>query len=63
MGKFHQIFMDLSAPDTPKYSFLYDNLSKHKWIFTKLGMCIDYMEIWFGLLMGKFRQILMELSA
>ena len=24
-----------------------DNLSKHQWIFTKLGMCIDIVEIWF----------------
>ena len=31
-----------------------DNLSKHQWNFTKLGMCIDILE---------FRQILMELSA
>ena len=22
--------------------------SKHQWIFTKFGMCIDIMEIWFG---------------
>ena len=26
-------------------------------------MCIDIVVIWFGLLMGKFHQILMELSA
>ena len=38
-------------------------MSKRQWIFTKLGMCIDIMEIGFGLLMGKFRQIFMELSA
>ena len=25
-----------------------DNLSKHQWIFTKFGMCIDIVEIWFG---------------
>ena len=24
-----------------------DNLTKHQWIFTKLGMCIDFMKIWF----------------
>ena len=26
-----------------------DNLSKHQWIFTKLGMCIEIVEIWFGI--------------
>ena len=36
------------------------NLSKHQWIFTKLGMCIDIMEIWFGIAKG---QILTALSA
>ena len=25
--------------------FLDDNLSKHKWIFTKCGMCIDIVKI------------------
>ena len=30
-----------------------DNLSKHQWIFTKLGMCIDIMEIWFGTANGQ----------
>ena len=30
-------------------SFPDDNLSKHQWIFTKLGMCIDIVEIWFGI--------------
>ena len=38
-----------------------DNLSKHQWIFTKLRMCIDIVEVWFGL-MGKSRHILTELS-
>ena len=26
-----------------------DNLSKLQWIFTKLGVCIDIVEIWFGI--------------
>ena len=44
-----------------RFSFLDDNLSKHQWIFTKFGMCIDIVELWFGiqLLMGKFHQIFM----
>ena len=46
-----------------RFSFLDDNLSKLQWIFTKLGMCIDIVEVWLGLLMGKFRQFLTELSA
>ena len=29
--------------------FLDENLSKHQWIFTKLAMCIDIVEIWFGI--------------
>ena len=45
MGKFHQIFTELSARDMPIFSFQDDNLSKHQWIFTKLGMCIDIVEI------------------
>ena len=34
-------FVCLSFPD--------DNLSKHQWIFTKLGMCIDIVDVWFGI--------------
>ena len=30
-----------------------DNLSKCQWIFTKLGMCIDIVEIWFGIANGQ----------
>ena len=43
--------------------FLDDILSKRQWIFTKLGVCIDIVEIWLGLLMSKFYQCLTELSA
>ena len=35
-------------------SFPDDNLSKHQWIFTKLGICIDIVEIWFGIANGQF---------
>ena len=31
-----------------------DNLSNDQWIFTKLGMCIDIVEIWFGVANGQF---------
>ena len=33
-------------------SFLDDKFSKCQWIFTKLGMCIDIVEIWFGIAKG-----------
>ena len=35
------------------YLFLDDNLRKHQWIFTKLGMCIDIVDIWFGIANGQ----------
>ena len=31
------------------FSFLDDNLSECQWIFTQLGMCIDIVEIYFGI--------------
>ena len=36
-----------------RFSFPDDNLSKQQWIFTKLGMCIDIVEIWFGIANGQ----------
>ena len=36
-----------------RFSLPDDNLSKHLWIFTKLGMCIDIMQIWFGIANGQ----------
>ena len=36
-----------------RFSFPDDNLSKHRWIFTKLGMCIDIVEIWFEIANGQ----------
>ena len=30
-----------------------DNLSKHQWIFTEFGMCIDIVKIWFGIANGQ----------
>ena len=40
------------------FLFLDANLSKYQWIFTKLRVCIDIVEIWFEILMGKFCQFL-----
>ena len=43
-----------------RFSFPDDNLRKHQWIFTKLGICIDIVEVWFGIANG---QISSKLSA
>ena len=39
------------------FPFLDDNLSKHQWIFTKHGICIDIVEIWFGIANGQISSI------
>ena len=49
MDKFCQFLTEFSACDTSIFLFLDDNLSKNQWNFTKLGLCIDIMEIWFGI--------------
>ena len=53
MGKFYQIFTELSAWDTPIFSFPDDNLSKYQGILTKLAICIDIKEIWFRIANGQ----------
>ena len=53
MGKFCQILTELSAWDTPIFSFPEDNLSRGQGILTKLGICIDMKEIWFGIANGQ----------
>ena len=53
MGKFHQILTELSARDTPMFSFLDDNLCKFKANLTKLGTCIGIKEIWFVIANGQ----------
>ena len=63
MSKFRQFLTELSARDMPIFSFPDDNLSKHQWIFTKLGMCINIVEIWFGIAYGQISSILTELPA
>ena len=35
-----------------RFSFPDDKLSKQQWIFTKLGMRIDIVEIWYGISNG-----------
>ena len=53
MGKFCQFFTELSARDRPIFLFLDYNLSKQQGIFTKLAICIDIKEIWFGIANGQ----------
>ena len=53
MGKFRQFLTELSALDMSVFSFPGNSLSKYQWIFTKLGMCIDVVEIWFGIANGQ----------
>ena len=55
MGKFRQFFTEFSAPIFPYFSF---QMITYQWILTKFGMCIDNVEIWLGLLMGKLDQFL-----
>ena len=33
--------------------FRFRMMSKHQWMFTKLGICIDIVEIWFGIANGQ----------
>ena len=40
-----------------RFSFPDDNLNKHQWIFTKLGMCIVIVEIWFWIANGQISSI------
>ena len=49
----------------PSVHFLFpdDNFSKHQWILTKFGSALILWRSGLGLLMGKFRQFLTELSA
>ena len=53
MDKFYQILTKLSAQNMPILSFPDDNLSKRQCIFTKLGMCIDTVDIWFRIASGQ----------
>ena len=61
MGIFCQFLTELSARDTSVFSFLGDNLSKYRFIFTKLGMCIDIVDICFGIANGRMSSIFTEL--
>ena len=53
MGKFRQFLSELSAHDMSVFSFPDDNFSKYQKVFIKLGICIDSVEIWFGIANGQ----------
>ena len=39
------------------FSFMVIYMSEYQWIFTKLGMCIDILEIWSGIANGQILSI------
>ena len=47
------IRLSVSCTSIHLYFISDDNLSKCQWIFTKLGMCINIVEIWFGIANGQ----------
>ena len=55
-------FWQLSARVTPIFSFPDDNLSKHQWIFTKLSVCIDIVEICFDIANGQILHLSLSVS-
>ena len=57
MGKFCQFLVELSARSTFVFSFQDNNLSNSQQIFTKLEICIDIVEIWFGIAFGYITSI------
>ena len=57
MGEFRHILTELSACNRSVFSLPDDNFSKFQWIFIKLGMCIDIVEICFGIADGQILSI------
>ena len=49
MGKFWQSCL----PKTHPYFHFWMIMSKHQWIFMKLGLCIDIVETWIGIANGQ----------
>ena len=52
MGKFRQFLTELSARDMP-FRFRMITGVNINGFFTKLGMCIDIVKIWFGIANGQ----------
>ena len=57
MGKYCQILTELSARDTPIFSFLDNNLCKCQGILTNLVHALILRRSDLGLLMGKFLSV------
>ena len=58
MGKFCQFLTELSARNTSVFSFLDVYFSKYQCIVTKIGVCIDIVDICFGIANGRISSIL-----
>ena len=52
VSRWTSVYLSVRRPSV-HFSFPDDDLSKHQWIFTKFGMCIDIVEIWFGIANGQ----------
>ena len=48
-GKFCEFLTEFSVHATPVFSFQDNNLSQSQCIFTQLDVCIETVEIWFGI--------------
>ena len=57
MSKFRHFFTESSDRDRSVFLFPDDNFSKCQWIFTKLGVCIDIVEICSGIADGQISSI------
>ena len=57
IGKFCQFLTESSAHNTSIFSFLDDNFTKYQWIFTKLAVCIDIVDICFEIANGRILSI------
>ena len=56
---FHIGSLCVCPSGVPSSIFLFpdDGLSECQWVFTKLGMCIDIVRIWFGIANGQISSI------
>ena len=44
------------------FMFTDNHLSKHQWIFTQLGICIDIMEVWSGIANGQISSLFVRVA-
>ena len=57
MPEFCQFLTEQSAHDMSVFSFPDNKFNKYRWIFMKLGMCLDVVQIWFGIANGQISSI------